>query len=159
VFIKLSEDFDPEIHSLEKQCEVDGELVCTDIFEALFTIDKEVKVGDTRSIELYKTYLTPEMQYLRSRDMEVSIFVCDRAVPFYTSDEGCRHHATIIMNPPSEQRPEITDGRVELQIAGTEMVGTYMFNNTGERTTVRFEFLPAKSSIILIERGYLILFI
>ena len=79
------------------------------------------------------------MQYLRSRDMEVSIFVCDRADPFYTTDEGCKHHGTIIVTPPSEQWPEITDGRVELQIAGTEMVGTY----TGERTTVRFEFLPA----------------
>jgi hypothetical protein len=51
VFIKLSEYFDPEIHCLEKQCEVDGELLCTDIFETLFTIDEEVKVGDTRSIE------------------------------------------------------------------------------------------------------------
>ena len=25
------------------------------------------------------------------------------------------------------------------------MVGTYIFNDTGERTAVRFEFLPAKS--------------
>jgi hypothetical protein len=139
-------DFDHEIHSLEKQCEVDGELLCSDIFETLFTIDEEVKVGDTRSIEICKTYRTPEMQYLRSRDMEVSIFVCDRANPFYATDEGCRDHAKIIVNPPSEQWPEITDGRVELQIAGTEMVGTYIFNDTGERTATRFEFLPAKSS-------------
>jgi hypothetical protein len=144
--IYLMADFDHEIHSLEKQCEVDGELLCSDIFETLFTIDEEVKVGDTRSIEICKTYRTPEMQYLRSRDMEVSIFVCDRANPFYTTDEGCRDHATIIVNPPSEQWPEITDGRVELQIAGTEMVGTYIFNDTGERTATRFEFLPAKSS-------------
>jgi hypothetical protein len=74
------------------------------------------------------------------------IFVSDRADPFYTTDEGCRKHATIIVNPPSGLWPEITDGRVELQITGTEMVGTYIFNDTGERTATRFEFLPAKSS-------------
>ena len=49
------------------------------------------------------------------------------------NDEGCRNHATIIVNPPSGQLwPEITDRRVELQITGTEMVGTYIFNDTGE---------------------------
>ena len=48
------------IFSLEKQLEVDGELLCTDIFRTLFTIDEEVNVGDTRSIELYKSYRTPE---------------------------------------------------------------------------------------------------
>jgi len=145
--IRIYENFNPNIHSLEKQLEVDGELLCTDIFEALFTIDEEVKVGDTRSIKLYKTYRTPEMQYLRSRTKNLKIFVSDRADTFYTTDEGCRHHATIIVNPPSAQLwPEITDGRVELQITGTEMVGTYIFNDTGERTVARFEFLPAKSS-------------
>ena len=50
------------------------------------------------------------------------------------------------MNPQSGQLPEITRGRGELQITGTEMVGTYIGNDTGERTTVKFEFLPAKSS-------------
>ena len=144
--IDVMAHFDPEIHSLEKQSEVDGELMCTDIFDTLFTIDEEVKVGDTRSIEVYKSYRTPEIQYRRSRDLEVDIYVCDRADPFYSTDEGCRHHATIVVNPPSGQWPKITHGRVELQITGTEMVGTYIFKGTGERTAVRFEFLPAKSS-------------
>jgi hypothetical protein len=144
--ISLVEYFDPKIHSLEKQYEMDGKLMCNDIFRTLFTIDEDVKVGDTRSIYLYKSYLTPEMQYLRSYTKQVDIFVCDRADPFYTTDEGCRKHATIIVNPPSGLWPEITRGRVELQIAGMEMVGTYIFNDTGERTAVRFEFLPAKSS-------------
>jgi len=86
------------------------------------------------------------MQYRRSRDMNMDISVCDRADPFYSTDEGCRHHATIVVNPPSGQWPEITRGRFELQITGTEMVGTYIFNDTGERTATRFEFLPVKSS-------------
>ena len=144
--IEVAVDVDPQIHIWEKQCEIDGEEMCCDIFKIFFTIDEEVKVGDTRSIEIYKTYRTPEMQYRRSCEIEMPIFVCDRANPFYTTDEGCREHATIMVNPPSEQWPEITAGRVELQIVGTEMVGTYIFNDTGERTATRFEFLPAKSS-------------
>jgi hypothetical protein len=145
--IDVMAHFDPEIHSLEKQYEDDGEIWCIDIFHTLFAIDEEVKVGDTRSIELHKTFRTPEMQHLRSRDTKVPIYVCDRANPFYTTDEGCSNHATIIVSPPSGQLwPKITDGRFELQITGTEMVGTYIFNDTGERTATRFEFLPAKSS-------------
>jgi hypothetical protein len=145
--IELITIFDPQIHSWEKYCEVDGEEMCIDIFQTLFAIDEEVKVGDTRSMEIAKTFLTPEMQYLRSCDLEVPIFVCDRANPFYTTDEGCRNHATIIVNPPSGQLwPKIAQGRVELQLTGTEMVGTFIFDDTGERTVTRFEFLPAKSS-------------
>ena len=62
--IDVRVDFDPKIHSLEKQYERDGDLLCEDIIRTLFTIDEEVKVGDTRSIELNNTYLTPERQYL-----------------------------------------------------------------------------------------------
>jgi hypothetical protein len=119
----LLDDFDPKIHSLEKQCVIDGELVCKDIFETVFTIDEEVKVGNTRSIELYRTYLTPEVQYFRSCDMNVNIFVCDRVDPFYTPCHNS-YESSI-----GRTVAKITRRRVELQIAWTEMVGTYIFND------------------------------
>jgi hypothetical protein len=144
--IKLLEPFDPEIHSFDKQCSSDGELMCEDIFSKLYTIDEEVKIGDIRSIPVSKTYQTPEMQELRYSAAEINFYVRDIADPFYITDEGCRHHAKLLVYPPSGQLwPEIVNGQVELQIAGTEMVGTFVFNDTGERTAVRFEFLPAKS--------------
>ena len=96
---------------------------------------------------VFKTYQTPEMQVRRIFAIKFHFYVSDIADPFYTTDEGCRKHATIIVNPPSGQIwPERVNGRVELQITGTEMVGSFIFNDTGERTAVRFEFLPAKSS-------------
>ena len=53
--------------------------------------------------------------------------------PFYTTDEGCGKHVTILVNPPSGQLwPIIADGRIELQITCTEMVETYIFNDTGD---------------------------
>ena len=147
--IKMLTPFDPEIHSIDKRDTVDGELVCCDIFRKLYTkctIDEEVKIGDIRSIPVRCTFQTPEMQKSRYSAMGVNFHVSDIATPFYITDEGCRHHAKIIVNPPSGQIwPEIVIGRVELQIAGTEMVGTFIFNDTGERTAVRFEFLPTKS--------------
>ena len=146
--IKVFTSFDPEIHSFDKKGTVDGNVVCHDIFSKLYTIDEEVRIGDTRSsIPVGKTYQTPEMQVHRSSALEVHFYVSDIADPFYTTDEGCRKHATIIVNPPSGQIwPEIVIGRVELQLTGTEMVGSFIFNDTGERTAVRFEFLPANSS-------------
>ena len=121
--IRLNVDFDPKIHSLEKQLEVDGELKGTNIFYTLFTIDEEVKVGDTLSIELYKSYRTPEMQYFRSCDMNVNIFVCDRVDPFYTP---CHNSCESSIG---RTVATITRRQVELQIAWTEMVGTYIFND------------------------------
>ena len=144
--IKLLEPFDPEIHSFDKQCTSDGKLMCEDIFNKLYTIDEEIKIGDIRSIPVSKTLQTPEMQELRDSAAEINFYVSDIADPFYITDEGCRHHAKLLVYPPSGQLwPEIVDGQVELQIAGTEMVGTFVFNETGERTAVGFEFLPAKS--------------
>jgi hypothetical protein len=145
--IEMLEPFDPEIHSFDKQCTSDGELMCEDIFSKLYTIDDEVKIGDIQSIPVCYTFETPEMQVHRRSAVKVEFYVSDIADPFYTTDEGCRKHATIIVNPPSGQIwPEIVIGRVELQITGTEMVGSFIFNDTEERTAVRFEFLPAKSS-------------
>jgi hypothetical protein len=144
--IKLLEPFNPEIHSFDKQCTSDGKLMCEDIFNKLYTIDEEVKIGDIRSIPVCKTYQTPEMQEDRDSAAEINFYVSDIADPFYITDEGCKHHAKLLVYPPSGQLwPEIVDGQVELQIAGTEMVGAFVFNDTGERTAVRFEFLPAKS--------------
>jgi hypothetical protein len=139
--------FDTKIHSCDKKSTADGKVVCLDIFSKLYTIDDEVKIGDTRSIPVSKTYQTPEMQVHRRSALNVEFYVSDIADPFYATDEGCRKHATIIVNPPSGQIwPEIVIGEVELQITGTEMVGSFIFNDTGERTAVRFEFLPAKPS-------------
>jgi hypothetical protein len=145
--IKVFTPFDTKIHSCDKKSTADGKVVCLDIFSKLYTIDDEVKIGDTRSIPVSKTYQTPEMQVHRRSALNVEFYVSDIADPFYATDEGCRKHATIIVNPPSGQIwPEIVIGEVELQITGTEMVGSFIFNDTGERTAVRFEFLPAKSS-------------
>ena len=145
--IEVVTSFDPEIHSCDKKGINDGKVVCLDIFKRLYTIDDEVRIGDTRSIPVSTTYQTPKMQAQRSSAIDVNFYVGDIADPFYTTDEGCRKHATIIVNPPSGQKwPEIVIGRVELQITGTEMVGSFIFKDSGERTAVRFEFLPAKSS-------------
>ena len=144
--INMLTPFDPEIHSIDKRYTVDGELVCCDIFSKLYTIDEEVKIGDIRSLHVCMTYQIPGMQERRYSAIENNFYVSDITDPFYITDEGCRHHAKILVYPPSGQLlPEITVGQVELQIAGTEMVGTFIFNYTGERTAVRFEFLPAKS--------------
>ena len=95
--------------------------MCCDIFSKLYTIDEEVEIGDIRSILVRYTFQTPERQNDRDSAIEVSFHVSDIAAPFYITDEGCRHHAKIIVNPPSGKLwPVITNGRVELQIAGTK---------------------------------------
>ena len=44
--------------------------------------------------------------------------------------------------PISGKWPICVSGKVELEIAGTEMIGTYINNEIQESTSIRFECLP-----------------
>jgi hypothetical protein len=140
--ISVSKPFLPQSMPLEKSYKYDGELWCRDIFEVSFPIDTVVNVGDKRRIELNDTFITPEVQERRKRPLTVGICISDAEFPKYVTDEGCRRHAKIIVQPPNGQWPKEVHGYVELQIGGTEMIGSYVNTDTGDRTSIKIEFLP-----------------
>lgn len=140
--ISVSKPFLPQNMPLEKSYTYDGELWCRDIFEVSFPIDTVVNVGDKRLIELNDTFITPEVQERRKRPLTVDICISDAEFPKYVTDEGCRRHAKIIVQPPNGQWPKEVHGYVELEIGGTEMIGSYVNTDTGDRTSIKIEFLP-----------------
>lgn len=84
-----------------------------------------------------------ESQPLRLLPITFRFFISTSKDPFYITDDGCRHHATLIVPVPENGKwPEEVNGQIELEIAGTEMIGTFINRDTQERTSTRFEFLP-----------------
>lgn len=140
--ISLSKPFVPQSMRLEKSYKYEGELWCRDIFEVSFQIDTVVNVGDKKRIELNDTFISPENQERRKHPLTVHICISDAEFPEYVTDEGCRRHAKINVQPPNGQWPQEVHGYVELEIGGTEMIGSYVNIDNGDRTSIKIEFLP-----------------
>ncbi|CAC5400999.1 unnamed protein product [Mytilus coruscus] len=105
--------------------------------------DEDVKVGDIRQIELNDTFVTADSQCRRTHPLRAEIYISDKPDPKFVTEEGCQKHAVIHVKPSGGQWPEQVFGWVELKVAGTEMIGTYVNATTKERTSTKFEFLPS----------------
>ncbi|XP_063447154.1 heat shock 70 kDa protein 12A-like [Mytilus trossulus] len=143
--IACSKIFDPSTHDPDKKWFLDGRELCKHLFEVLFEIDEEVHIGQTRKTEFTDTFLSDHMQIRRYEPLKCQFMVSTKKDPFYTTDESCMKHGSMILSPPNGMWPQITKGHVLLKIAGTELVGTYENEDSQEQTSVRFEFLPSTS--------------
>ncbi|VDI61860.1 Hypothetical predicted protein [Mytilus galloprovincialis] len=141
--VAIAMHFNPSIHDPRKKFYRDGIVWCNDLFDILFEIDEEVYIGQTKSINVTTTFFSDELQILRYDPLQNQFMVSTKKDPFYTSDEGCMEHGSIILSPPNGMWPKIVNGKILLKIAGTELVGTYLNEDTLEETSARFEFLPS----------------
>ncbi|XP_063447156.1 heat shock 70 kDa protein 12A-like [Mytilus trossulus] len=141
--VALAKPFDSSIHDPEKRYFWDGREMCDSLFEVLFQIDEEVHIGQTKTIDVGETFLSRDTDEFRHDPIIYQFMVSNKKDPFYITDEGCMEHGSIIVSPPNGTWPQIVHGKILLKIAGTELVGTFLNEDTLEETSVRFEFLPS----------------
>lgn len=141
--VSLSVPFKTGVHPESKRYTWDKEDWCRHVFHICFTADEDVKVGDIRQIELNDTFVTADSQCRRTHPLRAEIYISDKPDPKFVTEEGCQKHAVIHVKPSGGQWPEQVFGWVELKVAGTEMIGTYVNATTKERTSTKFEFLPS----------------
>lgn len=134
--------FQQGIHDPEKLFITHGEELCNDIFHNIYTINEQVYIGEKRSISLTYKYEDGDNDDKRKEENVVEIFVSDKENPMYVTEEGTRLHAVIYVQPPGGLWSPISQGRVELEISGTELLGTYIDKVTGSRTSTKVGFLP-----------------
>ena len=131
-----------EIHDPEKLFIANGEELCDDIFHNIYTINEQVPIGEKRVISLTYKYEDDDNDDKRKEENMVEIFASDKENPMYVTEEGTRLHAVIYVPPPGGLWPPISQGRMELEISGTELLGTYIDKVTGSRTSTTVGFLP-----------------
>lgn len=135
--------FSKRRHPMSHRVIWNGKPYCSFIFRVLFTMNEEIKEGEVRSIRVIDVFDSEETQDKRYLPIRVQIYASDSETPVYTTDEGCRLHAEIVVDPPGGKWPKRVFGTVELEFAGEEMIGTYISDDTGAKTCARFEFLQS----------------
>jgi hypothetical protein len=90
---------------------------CANIFRVLFTVNEEIKEGEVRSIRVIDAFDSEESQENRLSPIRVQIFASDTEEPVYTTDDGCRLHAELVVPPPNGKWPRRVFGTVELEFA------------------------------------------
>ncbi|XP_071132814.1 heat shock 70 kDa protein 12A-like [Mytilus edulis] len=141
--IHVEKEFDSSIHDPKKKINHDGIMRCANIFEVLFEMDQEVHIGQTRSKDLRETFYSEDRQQMRYDPIIYPFVISTNKHPFYTTDDGCMEHGSIIVSPPNGMWPKIVNSKILLKIGGTELVGTCVDKETMKETSVRFEFLPS----------------
>lgn len=77
------------------------------------------------------------------KPLTLSLYISDNEQPEYVTDPGCREHCVFKVPPINEHWPERIDGYIDFEIARTEMIGTFVDEDTGVIiTTLKIEFLP-----------------
>lgn len=153
ISISVSVPFDKEIHPIEKRYRYDNEEWCKHIFHVCFEEGQEVKIGDVATIELNNSFKSEDEQRKKTQLLTVEIYITDEKSPNVVSDPGCKRHAKNHVNPPNCLWPILSFGWVQLEIAGTEMIGTYVFAESQQRFSTEFEFLPSGYKILKGERS------
>ncbi|XP_063419923.1 heat shock 70 kDa protein 12A-like [Mytilus trossulus] len=140
--VSISLPFKEGEHRREKYYRWDNEDWCKHLFHVCFVEGQDVRVGDKGMIEINNTFESEDSKTKRTEPFTVEIYISDDKTPMYVTDEGCNLHAKIHIDPPNGIWPVHAFGWVELEIAGTEMIGTYVNAKTKDRISTRFEFLP-----------------
>lgn len=144
--VAVMEPFKQGVHDIQKRIIINEEEFCDDIFHKVYTINEQIEVEEKRSISLTYQYEEADDQDKRKQDNAVEIFVSDKINPMYVTEEGSRLYAIISVPPPGGLWSRVSHGRLELQIAGTEIVATYIDRTTGARTTTKCGFLPKQGN-------------
>lgn len=139
--IRIARPFIDGIHRDEYKVLVDGKYYCKNLFQVFFAVDQKTKIGETFRYPIHNSYESEIRQDLRKEPKITEIYISDDPHPLYITDSNCKKHGEIIMEPPGGLWPEKFSGFVEMEIAGTEIVGRFVNKQNGETNMIYLDFL------------------
>ena len=139
--IRIGRPFMDGIHKDEYKCIIDDKFYCKNLFQVFFHVNQKTKIGETFKYPIYNSYASDIRQDLRREPKTTEIFISKEEHPLYITDEGVKKHGEIVMEPPGGLWPETFSGFVEMEIAGTEIVGRFIDRSTGEVQDLYMDFL------------------
>ncbi|KAK3102512.1 hypothetical protein FSP39_011886 [Pinctada imbricata] len=126
-------------HDEEKLVHEEGQQWAKDCFRVFYQANSQIRLGDKREHILWDTFKDSSRTDKRKKPIKLDLFYSPEANPRYVTDEGCRVLGHICIDPPSGGFPEHWEGKVELEFAGTEIVGRVV--DKFDVTTVRFDYM------------------
>ncbi|KAK3103974.1 hypothetical protein FSP39_023365 [Pinctada imbricata] len=122
-----------------KKVHQEGDDWAKDCFKVFYEANSPIRLGDKREHILYDTFKDSSRTGRRTKPIKLDLFISTEPQPRYVTDESCRSLGQICINPPTGGFPEVWEGKVELEFAGTEIVGRVI--DDFDTTTVRFDYM------------------
>ena len=107
--VDWNEEFDPEIHPLEKKEFTDAGFYCKDIFHQLIQKGQTVDASSSRTIEAYPRYMSQEKIEFPFYRSETKIS------PKFVDEDGCFHLGTLSVELPPADRKSL-DSCIKLKV-------------------------------------------
>ncbi|KAK3101631.1 hypothetical protein FSP39_005017 [Pinctada imbricata] len=126
-------------HDEEKLVHEEGQQWAKDCFKVFYQANAQIRLGDKREHILWDTFKDSSRTDKRKKPIKLDLFYSPEPNPRYVTDEGCQVLGQIYVDPPSDGFPEHWEGKVELEFAGTEIVGRVV--DKFDVTTVRFDYM------------------
>jgi len=137
--IEIHEPFDENEHSPQYKKEVDGDLRCINIFEAVVQEGKLLQNVETKEItSLSSTHRDPNLKFIH---ITIPIFASTRKAPQYTTDESCTNLGEIKLHPPENGWPEHVKHRVVCYFGSTEFNVKFYNDSDDAEFKATFDFL------------------
>nr|XP_022296014.1 heat shock 70 kDa protein 12A-like isoform X2 [Crassostrea virginica] len=137
--LSLYDTFDGRKHDMTKSVMVGRDRFVLGLFEKVFTINEEVKIGSKRSIGVYENYVG-DSDALRRSTKEIEIFSSSDPNPRYVTDINCSRHGCLVVPPPESGWPDHVKGQVEFEFGATELMIRYVDKNSDYTVTGSVDF-------------------
>ena len=124
--ISINRPYIPDMHVGGSTIRHGQQLLCEDCFEKFFTKGEIVKVGAKRQKDVHSTHKGVR-ESVRERPKQITVYVSDQEDPELVKDATI--HGVISIPPPKGGWPEVTDGKVEMEVGDVEMIVRFIDND------------------------------
>lgn len=139
--ISLNKPYDPNQHVGAETFRSGRTLKCGNCFETFFRQGRIVEVGEKESVDVHSDHRTDDRERWRYDVKEIEVYATKNPNPKFVTEPGCKRHAMITIHPPSEGWPEIVDGKIEMEVGGTEVIVRYVDLNTHDAKVLKLDSL------------------
>nr|XP_022319099.1 heat shock 70 kDa protein 12B-like isoform X2 [Crassostrea virginica] len=138
--ISLLREFNPKTDDPAKSVMMGNQLMADSVFETIFEVGEILTIGKKQNIKVKTNHESNDP--VRSEPMEIEVFSSTEQSPKYTTDPTCHRRGIISVPPPNGQWPELVEGRIEVEVTGTDNFQiTYGDGATGLSTSGTIDFL------------------
>ncbi|OWF54173.1 heat shock 70 kDa protein 12A-like [Mizuhopecten yessoensis] len=126
--ISLNKLYDPNEHVGATTFKAGKTVKCGNCFETFFRKGRIVEVGEKEAVEVHSDHRGSDREKWKYDVKEIEIFTSNNAHTKFVTDAGCNRHAIVTIDPPEGGWSQITDGKIEMEVGGTEINDFEFFN-------------------------------
>ncbi|XP_033751160.1 heat shock 70 kDa protein 12A-like [Pecten maximus] len=139
--ISLNKLYDPEEHVGAATFKSGETVRCGSCFETFFRQGRIVEMGEKETTEVHSDHRASDREMWKYDVKEIEIYTSKKSNTKFVTEAGCNRHAIITIDPPEGGWPEIVDGKIEMEVGGTEVIVRYIDQISQKSTVAKLDSL------------------